>query len=897
MDFLRALLSRIAALFQRRKLDADLDEELHAHIDLAIADNIKKGLSPASARTQALCAFGGITQTRESYRLQRGIPLFEHLGRDLRYGVRQLRKSPGFAFTAVATLALGIGANTAVFSVLNALLLRPLPFPNSDRIVRIYSVEHNLPIGPSPLDSRDFARQNHTFEKLAVFDQWRKNVVTSNPGDMPESLHVGLGPLELFQALGVHPIIGRLFTADEGVVGRNHVVLLTESFWQNHYARNPAVLGQVVTFNSFPYTIIGVIPDVIPGWLRGVDTPIELWEPFLPTPNVWDELQRGGRNYTTVGLLKPGVTLQQAQADLRTIAANLAATYPIDRNIGVLVQPLVASRAGDLRPQLYLLMAAVTLILLITCSNLAALLLARNTARQREFAMRAALGARRAVLIRQILVETLLVSLAGGACGIALASAIDSLFRHVHPQSLALLSGVTLDARVLSFTLLTAAGASLVFGLAPAVFNTRIDFVEALKEGARGSSAPVRHWFRKVLVIGQIALSLMLTVGAALFVQTIVHLVHQDMGFRVDHLLKAHFFMPDEQYPTPDAKTRFCEIFSERLRALPGVRDVSITTIYPPYEDWTVLFSIEGHPVSRAEDVPSTYFGVTDASYLRTTGIPLLRGRDFSGGDLEDTPVVGLINQAFARRFFPHDDPIGKHILLGAPPTVSIQDTWIQRHNVPVTIVGVMADSKDDGPALPVVPQLVTLFRQIPEVNYGFKEVLVRSNLAPQLLERSLDQQLHALNPMLPLSEMEPMSVYIERLTSDKRFTSLILTAFACLGLILAVIGLYGVVSYLVVQRHQELAIRLALGAHRSAVLWLMVRQGLALAAAGVAIGLAGTTLASRALAGLLYGISALDALTLSAASILLFAVAILASYLPARRATTIDPIQVLRAE
>ena len=399
MDLIRILLSRCASLFHRRTLDDDLDEELRTHIDFAAEENRRRGMSEQEARTAALRAFGGITQTKETYRTQRGLPFLEHLGRDLRYGMRQLRKSPGFTFTAIATLALGIGANTAVFSVLDALLLRPLPFPNSERIVRIYSVSHGIPIGPSPLDSRDFARQNHTFEKLAVFDQWRKNVVTSNVGDMPESLHVGLGPPEVFQTLGVQPVLGRVFTADEGVAGRNHVALLTESFWENHYARNRSVLGQVVTINNSPYTIIGVIPDAISGWLRGIDEPIELWEPFLPTPNVWDEMQRGGRNYTTVGLLKPGVTLQQAQADLETIAANLAATYPIDRNIGVLVQPLVASRAGDLRPQLYLLMAAVTLILLIACSNLAALLLARNTARQREFAMRAALGARRAILI------------------------------------------------------------------------------------------------------------------------------------------------------------------------------------------------------------------------------------------------------------------------------------------------------------------------------------------------------------------------------------------------------------------------------------------------------------------------------------------------------------------
>ena len=883
--------------WQIRKKHADLERELRSDLDLEEEEQREKGLSPEEARSAARRAFGNTVlikeQTYEVWGSSPFVPLFQ----DLRYALRQLRRSPGFASTAILTLVLAIGANSTVFSVLNTLLLQPLPFPNSDRIVRIYSVEHHIPIGPSPLDSRDFALRNHTFEKLAAFDMWPKNVVTTHAGDMPQSLHVGLGPLELFQALGVQPILGRLFTQDEGLAGRNHVVLLTESFWQNHYARNPAVLGQVITINSFPYTIIGVIPDTIPAWLRGADGSIELWEPFLPTPNIWDEGQRGGRNFTTVGLLKPGVTLQQAQADLQTIAADLSAAYPIDRNIGVLVEPLVASRAGDLRPQLYLLMAAVMLILLIACCNLAALLLARNSARRREFAMRAALGAGRAVIIRQILIETLLVSLIGGACGVALAAAVDSLIRRKHPQSLALLSGLTLDWRVLLFTFLIAVGASLLFGLAPALLNTRIHLVEVLKEGARGASAPARHWFRKALVISQIALSLLLTVSAALFVQTILHLVHQDMGFRVDHLLKAHFFIPDEQYPTPDAKTRFCDLFSERLRALPGVRDVSITTIYPPYEHWTMLFSIVGHPVSHAENVPSTFFGVTDASYLKTAGIPLLRGRDFSETDRENMPAVALINQTFARRFFPHDDPIGKSILLGAPPTVNIQDTWIQGHNLPVTIIGIMTDSKNDGPALPVAPQLITLFRQMPDVNYGFKDAIVRSDLAPQALAYTLQQQLHILNPKLPLSEISTMTVYIDDLTSDKRFTSFILATFAALGLVLALIGIYGVVSYLVAQRNHELAIRLALGAHRSAVLWLMVRQGFVLAVEGVAIGLAGTALVSRGLAGLLYGISSLDVLTLSAASIFLLAVALLASYIPARRATTIDPMQALRSE
>jgi predicted permease len=829
--------------------------------------------------------------------MQLGAPQLDQLGRDLRFGLRQLVKNPSFTLTAVLTLALGIGANAAVFSVLNALLLRPLPFPNSNRLVRIFSVENDGPVGPSPLDSRDFARQNHTFEKLAVFDQWRKNVITSKAGDSPESVHVGLGPLELFEALGIHPILGRLFTADEGTAGRNHVALLTDSFWQSHYARNPAILGQTITINGQAYSIVGVVPGTIPGWLRGIDAPIEVWEPFLPTPDVWDESARGGRDFTTLGLLKPGVTLEQAQADLHVIAGNLAATYPIDRGIGVTVQPLVASRAGDLRPQLYLLMGAVTLILLIACSDLAALLLARNTARQREFAMRAALGARRGILVGQILVETLLLSLLGGVCGVAFAAGIDLLVRHRHPRNLPLLAEVILDWRVLLFTFLAAVCTSILFGLAPAILSSKTNLVDALKEGARGSSARLRHGFRKVLVIGQIALSLMLTVSAALFLQTIMRLVNQEMGFRADRLLKAHFFLPGAQYPTPDAITRFCDDYAARLRALPGVRDVSITTIYPPFERWDEMFTVEGHPVSRAEGVPTTYFGVTDALYLKTAGIPLLKGRDFSDSDRENTPVVAIVNQTFANRFLRNEDPLEKKIDLGSPPNVPIQDPWLRDGVVPVTVIGVMADSKNDGLALPVEPQLITLFRQMPRVNFGFKDVLVRSATAPETIENAMQQQFHSIDPRLPLSEMMPMDEHIAEQTTDRRFTGEILAAFAVLGLVLAVVGIYGVVSYLVAQRNLEIGIRLALGAGRSHVLWLIVRQGLLLGAAGVCIGLVGTAAAARSLESVLYRISALDAVTLTSASVFLLLVALAASAIPARRATSIDPIKVLRTE
>lgn len=897
MEWIRVLMNRCTAFFRAKRLDADLDEELRVHIDLACEENVRRGLPRDEARMAAMREFGGVTQTRESYRLQRGLPIVEQMSRDFRYAARQLRKSPGFMLTAVLTLALGIGANTAVFSVLNAVLLDPLPFANAGRLARIYSVEKGARIGPSPLDSRDFAAQSHTFEKIAVFDQWRKNVVTSGAGNKPESLNVGLGNLDLFETLGIHPMRGRLFTADEGLQGRNHVAMIADSFWQSHYARDPAILGRTLVINGQPYSIIAILPQSIPGWLRGIDAPIEIWEPFLPTPDIWDPVQRGGRDYTTVGLLKPGVNIRQAEADLNTVAGNLGATYPIDRGVGAAVEPLIESRAADLRPQLYLLMGAVTLILLIACSNLAALLLARNTTRQREFAMRAALGARRIVLIRQILADTLLVSLLGGASGIALASAIGTLIRHKHPAGIPQLANIGLDWRVLLFTFAVTVATSIVFGLAPAILSTKMNFAEALKDGARGSSAPLRHGLRKALVVAQVALSLVLTVCAALFLQTILRLQNQDLGFRSDHLLKAHFFLPGTQYPDPDAITRFCDAYADRLRALPGVRDVSITTIYPPFERWNMMFWIDGKAASRAEDVASTFFGVTDANYLRTAGIPLLRGRDFAMTDRENTPVVAIVNRTFANKVFPGQDILGKRINLGSPPNLGIQDDWLQDKNVPVTVIGLMADSKNDGLNVPAAPQLITLFRQMPRVNFGFKDVIVRSAVAPESLEQTLAQQLHSLDPSLPLSEVQPMTEHIEDGTADKRFTGVILSAFAMLGLVLAVVGIYGVVSYLVAQRNQELGIRLALGADRANVLWLIVRQGLALAGAGVAIGLVGTAIAGRAISSLLYNISALDAVTLSAASAFLFLVALVASAIPARRATLIDPIKALRTE
>jgi putative ABC transport system permease protein len=884
--------------WQIRKRDADLERELQSDLELEQEEQRERGLSPQEAHYAARRAFGNPTLIKEQTRETWGCVTFDHLLQDLRYALRQMRKSPGFAAVVVLVLALAIGANASVFGVLNAVLLRPLEFPNANRLVQITSVKDGKPVGVSGPDVRDFATQSHALEKIAIYDQWRKNVSTSPRGDDVAEVLVGLTPPEFFEALGVHPLLGRLFTPEEGLEGRNHVALITESFWKSRYQRDPKILGRTLTINDQRYTIIGVVPATIPGWLHRAQEQLSVFEPFVPGPGVWNESSRGGRGNGSLGLLKPGVTIGQAQADLTRIAENLATTHPVDRGISLAVEPLAAMRTGDLRPLLLLLMGAVGLILLIACSNLAALLLARNTGRRREFAMRKSLGAGRAALVRQVLTETLVLSLMGSGCGLAMAWGTTRALRTADPGKIPQLLELTLDWRVVLFTVAAGLGTCLFFGVVPALLSTRVDAAVALKEGGRTSSGASRQGFRKVLVTAQIALSLMLLVGAGLLIQTLERMQNQDLGFQVDHLIRGHLYLPRVHYPTPESINEFCDRLTERLRAIPGLQAVSITEIYPPSDRWREMFSIEGRRISRLEEIPSTVFGVVDANYLRTSGIALVRGRDFSESDGEKTLPVAIVNQSFVKTFFPDEDPIGRRIEVGAPVDLLAEDEWMGSQRVTVTVIGVMRDNRDQGLALPVAPQLIGLFRQMPPpVNSGFKELLVRSDVTPESLFPAIERQMHALDPRIPLSEAETMSAYLGGLTGVQRFTSVILASFAGLGLVLAVIGIYGVIAYLVAQRTQEIGIRLALGAPRSAVLWLVSSLGLRMALEGVVIGLMGTVLAARSLSGLLYGISALDPLTLGSASMALIAVALVACALPARNAAKIDPARALRSE
>jgi putative ABC transport system permease protein len=815
------------------------------------------------------------------------------LAQDLRYAIRQLRKSPGFTILVLGTLALGIGASTAMFGVMNAILLRPLPFRESDRLVRVLSAQNGKVGGPSPLDVRDFAAANHTFEKIVAFDAWRKNVSISNGSTEPEQRPVGLVPAAYFEVLDIKPLFGRLFTDEEQRWGNQFEVIISYGFWQAKFYGDPSVLGKSVRINDEPYTIIAVMPPHLPSWwFNGPHGEIELWAPFTPYATLWDETSRGNRDFSSIGRLKEGVTLAQAQTDLESIAANLAARYPADHAVSVLLRPLQQDQEGGMRPTVLLLMGAVILILLIACSNIANLLLARNSRRTREIAVRVAMGAEKWVLVRQFVIENLTLGLLGGTFGCALAYCGCALIVRFHPRQLPQLATVDIDLAVLIFGFAISVLSSLVFGTLPAWLGLHVNPSDAFKEGGRATTSSSQR-FGRLFVASEMALAVMLLVGTGLLTRSLLRLQEQQPGFRVDHLMRTHLFLPSVRYPQPAAITRFCDEYAARVRQLPGVSDAVISAAYPPDDQWMQPFTIAGRPVSRLEDQPSATFNVTDSHYLHTLAIPLLKGRDFSDTDTESSQPVALINRTFANTYFVGEDPVGKQIQLGLPqPMVSSTPP-----NLRLIVIGVIGDTMNRGLALPPLPQLTALFRQTPDLNYGFKNLIVRTALDPIQLAPSIRQQLHLLDTNLPFAEVSSMDEIMQQQTSDRRYTTALLILFAVFGVGLAAVGVYGVVSYVVIQRTSEIGLRMALGARRSGILWLVLKQGLGMAAGGTGVGLASAWVLRKTVAELVFGISPADPVTFVAAALVLIGFALFATILPARRATKVDPMVALRYE
>jgi putative ABC transport system permease protein len=899
-NWLRRLRTRS---WPRRNREEEFKREFEAHLELETQEQQGSGVTPQEAHYAARRAFGNITLVQEDVRGVWNAIWLERFTRDVKYAARSLRKSPGFAAVAVLTLALGIGANTAIFSAINALMLQPLPFSAADQLVRIYSIQNGMfntfanPDGPSALDVRDFAQRSRSFQNMVAYDTWAKNVSFGESTGQPEQMAVGLVPAAYFEILDVRPIIGRFFSEDENQEGKNYVAAISAQLWRNRFDGDPSVLGRKIRINGEPYSIVAVMPDVIPTWVEP-GRHSEIWTPFPYSPDLWSERGRGERGYAVLARLKPGVSLEQAQADLSVIAAALAAEHPVDEGVGVAVKRLADSRVGALRPMLYLLMGAVSLILLIACVNLANLLLARNSTRQRELAVRAALGAGRGGLVRQLLAETLLLSLIGGAVGFACAEIGLRALARMRPENLPQLASVGIDCRVLTFTLLVSLVTSLLFGLAPAFMGTRLDLVDALKQGGRsGTPGRSSQRARSLLVITEMAMCLMLLVGASLLVRSIMRLQGQNLGIRQDHLLRGRIYLPPVRYTNPGVRTRFCDDFATRVRALPGVMDATVTTVYPPINGWTQMLVIPGHPVTRIQDVPAAQFGVVDQHFLRTLGIPLIRGRDFAESDAATSPPVALISEEFKRRYFATEDPIGRKIHIGPPPLPQIAPEENITDDVDVTIIGVIGDFKNAGLALAPQPQITVLYSQHPLVNGGFKDILIRTAWEPHLVESEVRGQLHALDADMPLAEAQTIDELVERQTGGQRFTTDLLASFAVAGLALAIVGIYGVISFLVAQRNQELAVRMALGASHANVLWLVLKQGLRMAAIGAIIGLCAAFAAQKFTSGLLFGISPVDPLTFAAAPIFLLAVAAIACAIPGARVLRIDPTQALRQD
>ena len=898
------LKSWFSSIFKRQAAENDLQRELQSHLELEAEEQLESGVPADEAHYAARRAFGNATLIAEDVRESRNTAWLEHFFRDLRYGLRSLRRSPGFSTVAVLTLALGIGANTAIFSTIDALMLRPLPFSSPDQIVRIYSITSGItdtfsnPDGPSAPDVRDFEQKSHSFQKIVIYDTWRKNVSFVDSASEPEQMRVGLVPAAYFEILDVKPIAGRLFTEDENQVGKNFVAAISSHLWRNRFGGDPAVLGRKIRINGEPYAIVAVMPDLPPERVEaGMVDATDLWTP-LAFSDVWTETSRGERGYLALGRLKPGVSLEQAQADLSVIADALAAEYPVDQGVRVSIKKLADTRAGSLRPMLFLLLGAVSLILLIACVNLANLLLSRNSARQRELAVRAALGSARGGLIRQLLAETLLLSLAGAAAGLLLAKAGLVSVMMLHPANLPLLESLEINGRVLAFTLSVSLITALLFGLAPAITGTGMNLVDALRLAGRCGTAGKRgKRMRNVLVASEMAMSLMLLVTASLVVQSLARLQRQSLGIRQDHLLKGHFYVPPVRYPDPGAIARFCDQFANKVRALPGVVDASVTTIYPPNNGWTQMLGIPGHTVTRIQDIPAAQFGVADAHFRTTLGIPLMRGRDFAETDTATSPPVAVITEEFKRRYFSSQDPIGQKIHIGPPQFMQLPPGAGVRDSSDVTIVGIIGDFRNNGLSLPAEPQIVVLYSQHPLVNYGFKDIVIRTASDPSSLAPAIRRQLHDLDSDMPFAEVQTIEALVEEKSGGQRFTAILLSLFAAVGLVLAIVGIYGVVSFVVAQRNQELAVRIALGASRANVLWLVLKQGLQMATIGAAIGLLGAYASQKLTSGLLFGISPVDPGTFAGGAALLLAVAAVASVIPGMRVMRIDPSEVLRQD
>ena len=898
ISWFQQALQRLRSFSRRAQLDRELDAEIASHVQLATEENLQRGLSPNEARRQALVRFGGPQQAKEQHREARSLPFLETLFQDLRFAFRTLRKSPGFSAIAVLTLGLGIGASTAIFSVVDAVLLRPLPYPHPEQIARIWEQTpngHQINLADANFD--DFRSQNSTF---ASFAKYGYGLTSISGGSEPVRVNVASVSGDFFKSLGVEPFHGRAFVPEEQREHGSPAIIVSRGYWQRYLGSATDLSQFHLAMDGKVYSVVGVMP-------AGFDFPPDV-AAWIPSELFGEDTGRTAHNWRGLGRVRDGITVAQARADLSTIAHRIKDQYGKDVDLSdAAVTPLADAMVGDVRTALLNLLGAVGLLLLVACANVAGLLLARTSARQKELAVRAALGAGRGRLIQQFLAESFALSFAGGALGILLAIWAVKILPAILPTNLPRQQGISINAPVLLFALAAVVGVAVLLGLFAAWRTASGDLQEALSAGSRSySGSGASHRLRSFLVVGEIATTLVILVGAGLLGRSFLQLISTSAGFRQENLITMEFSppIPDGFSMDSPALMRQIHLMDDivtRLRAIPGAETVGLAGAVPvaqgddlpegnflilngqkPPTNWEEWERISQSP----SQVGHALYCVASEAYFRTVGIPLLRGRMFSAQDNFDSTNVALISQALARQRWPNEDPIGQVIHFGN------MDGSLKSS----TIIGIVGDVRAQGLDHAPSPVVYVNYRQRGMKSNSSPTILMRASAPPAEIVTAARGIFHDLAPDAPV-RFSTFAQEIGGWLADRRFLLLLIGLFAVAALALAAVGIYGVVAFSVTRRTQEIGIRMSLGAQRGNILRLVVGEGARMAAFGLLIGIAASLVITRLMSSLLFGISATDPLTFIAVAALLAAVALLASYIPARRAMRVDPMVALRYE
>lgn len=883
MRHLHQLCLRVRSLFARNRVELDLRDEFAFHLDQLIEENLSRGLPPTEARAAALRTIGGISQFQEECRDMRRVNYIETAVADIRHAIRGFRKQPGFTFIAILTLALGIGAGTALFSLVNTLLLQPLPVAQPERLAMLWErdMSGRRKVGtPAPANFADWRARNHTFQDIAAAGWLTFNITGRGEPERLTGLRV---TANYFSVLGVKPAIGRLLTPADDSLQSGHVAVISYGLWQRRFGSDPNLIGRNINLNGDPYTIVGVSPAGFQFPANGAD----LWVAPGFTPR--DLQQRTNHLLYVTGRLKPLVSLQQASADLETIASRLQAEYPeSNKNIGVAIVPLREYYTGDVRRGLNLLLAAVGVLLAIVCANLAHLFLARGASRHREVALRAALGAGRARVIRQLLTECVVLALLAAGLGALVSTAAFRFLARLIPNTFPDGTTLHLDLTVFAFTAGLALLTALLFGIAPAIQASRLDLNEMLKRGSAVAPTAFSR-LQEGVVVAEVALTVLLLVAGGLLLQSYVHIRNVNTGFRAENVLTLETILPPSKYADLARRSRFYSDVIEQTATLPGVISAGYIS-FPPLtmKGGSSCFWIEGRP-RRPGEASCAFNRVATNNYLRTIGVPVLRGRLFDLRDGAESPRVMLINQTMAHTDWPGQDPIGAHIRFGDG-----------RPNQPVyTVIGIVGDVSEDGLDEAPKPEMYFSTSQ-PNPGGSFfwaHTLVVRAVADPAVLAASIRRLMSSIDPDQPVSGVRTLNDVLNTEVSGRQTQTAIVAALAICALLLAFVGLYGVLSYSVAQRRTEIGIRTALGAQRTQLVRDVVSQSLRWTALGVIFGLAGAFVLTRIFTSLLFRVSPSDPLTFAGVSLVTFAVAVLATFVPARRAATVDPVISLRCD